>query len=116
VAGSGIILPGSVTVVLNGSGNGTARIGPIGAREKWYAATAAVSCATNAAEALCRLYVGDQPIPSNYVDGTLSGSTGDSTGRVAGAPITLGRYIWAVWTGGDPGTVATLAVSGTRDL
>jgi len=80
------------------------------------AATAAVSCATNVAEAMCRIYVGDQPIPSNYVDGTLSGSTGDSTGRVSGAPITLGRYVWAVWSGGDPGTVATLAVSGTRDL
>lgn len=116
MAGSGIILPGSVTTVLDGAGAGRARIGPVGARETWYASTAAVSCSTNAAEALCRIYVGDQPIPSNYVDGTLSGSTGDSTGRVAGAPITLGRYVWAVWAGGDPGAVATLAVSGTRDL
>lgn len=116
MAGSGIILPGSVTVVLSGAGAGTAKIGPAGARETWYAASAAVSCATNVAEASCRIYVGDQPIPSNYVDGTLSGSTGDSTGRVSAAPITLGRYVWAVWAGGDPGTVATLSVTGTRDL
>lgn len=115
MTGSGIILPGSVTVVLNGAGGGTVKIGPVGARETWYPATAAVSCATNVAEAACRIYVGDQPIPSNYRDGTLSGSTGDSTSRVEG-PLTLGRYIWAVWAGGDPGTVATLAVSGTRDL
>jgi hypothetical protein len=116
VAGAGIILPGSVTVVLNGSGNGTAKIGPVGARETWYAAVASVSVSTNVKEAACRIYVGDQPIASNFADGTLSGSTGDATGRVSAAPITLGRYVWAVWTGGDAGAVATLSVTGTRDL
>jgi hypothetical protein len=116
VAGSGIILPGSVTAVLNGAGAGTARTGPSGARETWYPTNAAVSCSTNVAEAQCRIYVGDQPIPSNLVDSTLSGSTGDATGRVGAAPVTLGRYVWAVWTGGDPGAVATLSVTGTRDL
>lgn len=110
------IRPGSVTVVLNGSGAGTAKNGPSGAFETWNAQAAAVSASTNTAEAQCKIYVGDSPTAPNYVDGTLSGSTGDSTGRVSARPLKLGDYVWAVWTGGDPGAVATLNVTGTRTL
>lgn len=112
----GLIRPGSVTVVLNGSGTGTAKIGPSGAFETWQAQAAAVSVATNSAEAQCRIYLGDSAIAPNFVDSTLSGSTGDSTGRVSARPLRLGDYIWAVWTGGDPGAVATLNVTGTRTV
>jgi hypothetical protein len=110
------IRPGSVTVVLSGSGAGTARIGPAGARETWQAEAASVSVSTSTAEAQCRIYVGDSATAPNYVDGTLSGSTGDSTGRVSARPLKLGDYVWAVWTGGDPGAVATLNVTGTRTV
>lgn len=110
------ILPGAVTIVLNGSGKGTAKLGPVGAREVWNPLTASVSCATNVKEAQCQIFVGDLPTPNNFVDGTLSGSTGDSTGRVAGMPVTLGWFVWAVWSGGDAGTVATLNVRGSRDI
>lgn len=109
------ILPGTATVVLDGSGNGTAKVGPIGAREIWFPASASVSVATNRAEAACRIYVGDSPIPGNFRDGTLSGSTGDSTDRASG-PIPLGSWVWAVWTGGDPGSVATLNVAGNKTI
>ena len=110
------IRPGSVTVALNGSGGGTARIGPAGAAEMWQPAIASVSVSTNASEAQCRIYIGDQPTQANYVDGTLSGSTGDSTDRVSARPLKLGDYIWAVWSGGDAGSVATLNVTGTRTV
>jgi hypothetical protein len=110
------IRPGSVTVVLNGSGAGTAKIGPAGAFETWQAEAAAVSVATNTAEAQCRIYVGTDATAPNYVDGTLSGSTGDSTGRVSARPLKLGDYVWAVWSGGDAGAVATLNVTGTRTV
>lgn len=110
------ILPGSVTVVLDGSGAGRAKIGPVGARETWSPESAGVSVATSTAEAQCKIYVGDSPTPANFRDGTLSGSTGDSTDRVAGSPVKVGRFIWAVWAGGDPGSVATLNVTGTREI
>jgi hypothetical protein len=110
------IIPGAVTVVLDGSGNGTARIGPAGARETWFPAVASVSAATAVKEAQCRIYVGPAAAPQYFIDGTLSGSTGDSTDRVASQPVPLGSFIWAVWAGGDAGSVATLNVTGTRTV
>ncbi|HEV2244909.1 MAG TPA: hypothetical protein VGR98_27995 [Streptosporangiaceae bacterium] len=110
------IRPGAVTITLDGSGNGTAKIGPAGMAEVWQAAVASVSASTNGREAQCKVYVGDQPTAANFIDQTLSGSTGDSTGRVSARPLRLGDYVWAVWAGGDPGAVATLNVTGTRDV
>lgn len=107
---------GTATVVLNGSGNGTAKVGPIGARENWTPAAAAVSVSTRTAEAQCKLFVGPSPTADNYIGGTLSGSTGDSTGRVSAQPVPLGSFVWAVWAGGDPGSVATLSVQGTKNV
>lgn len=110
------IIPGTATVVLDGSGNGTAKVGPVGAREIWSPSSASVSVSSHAAEAAARIYVGDSPIAANFVDGTLSGSTGDSTGRVSAYQVKLGWFIWAVWAGGDPGAVATLNVAGTKTV
>lgn len=110
------IVPGVATVVLNGSGNGTAKVGPIGTRETWSPAVASVSVSTNVNEALCRIYIGDSVSAANYIDGTLSGSTGDSTGNVSGCQVPLGWYVWAVWSGGDAGSVATLNVTGTKTV
>lgn len=110
------INPGTATAVLNGSGNGVAKLGPVGARETWTPATVAVSVATNTSEASCRIYAGDSPTPANFIDGTLSGSTGDSTDRIAGSRLQVGDFIWAAWFGGDPGSVGTVNVTGNRSV
>jgi hypothetical protein len=111
-------LSASAVVTLDGTGAGTARTGPTGMREKWQAATASVktgqAVVTN--EAACRIYVGEDASSPNYVDGTLSGSTGDSTDRVSAQEITPGMYVLAVWSGGDPGAQGQLNVNGTRTL
>ena len=103
-------------VILDGSGNGTVRVGPLSAREVWNAANASVKVATNALEARCSIYVGNAATSQYFRDTTLTGSTGDSTGKVDSAPIKVGSYIWAVWTGGDPGQQATLTVTGTKEV
>lgn len=113
---SASILPSAVTIIFDGSGNGTARIGPLGAREVWHADSASVHASTSVSEAQCKIFLGTDATASNYVDGTLSGSTGDSTDRVGGRPIPFGQYIWAVWSGGDAGAVGTLNVTGIRDI
>lgn len=109
----------SATVILNGAGAGTAQLGPINARETWTPQVASVK--TNQApgaivnEAQCKIYAGADTSDSNYVDGTLSGSTGDSTDNFS-QPVLCGEYVFAVWTGGDAGAQGRVIVRGTKQL
>lgn len=105
----------SVPVTLDGSGAGTARAGPVNAREIWTPSQASVSVSTAVSEAQCRIYEGEAPDQPNYADGTLSGSTGDSTTNVYG-PMYVGQYIWAVWSGGDRGATGYLNITGTKTI
>jgi hypothetical protein len=102
-------------VVLNGSGNGTASVGPVGARDVWYPENVHVQVSSDGNEAICNIYVGDAPQQRCFRDNTASGSIGDSSDRVQGA-LKNPHKVWAVWTGGDAGAVATLTVTGTRDV
>lgn len=109
----------AASVTLNGSGAGTVKLGPISAREVWNPTSASVK--TNQAvgavvnEASCKLYVGLSATDENFRDGTFSGSSGDSSDLVSGR-LTVGNYVWATWTGGDAGAIATLVVSGSKDI
>jgi hypothetical protein len=105
----------SVPIVLDGSGNGMARLGPVSHGEAWNPATTSVKVSTNTLEAQCRIYQGDSPTDRNFIDGTLSGSTGDSTDRAEG-PIRMPNAVFAVWTGGDAGATATLRIIGSKDI
>lgn len=107
---------GFVTLDING--NGTVQIGPLSAREVWHPSNAAVSVTPTPPvnEAICKIYAGDQPIQMHFVDGTFSGSSGDSTDSIGSREIKVGWKVWAVWTGGDVGAIATLVVTGSKDL
>ena len=107
----------SGTVVLNGSGNGTAKVGPLSAREIWHPDNVHVSANANPVnDALCKIYVGDLPIQQNFRDGTVSGSSGDSSDRVNADIVVCGKYVFAVWSGGDAGATAVMTVTGTKDV
>lgn len=108
----------SDSVTLDGSGNGTLQMRPLGSREHWLPNLASVSASTNTSEAQCKIYIGPSATAQYFVDGTLSGSTGDSTDRVSGYDIsrTQQPYIWAVWAGGDPGATGTMVISGTKEI
>lgn len=103
------------SVVLDGSGNGTVGIGPIGARETWHPDQASVAASTAVKEASCSIYVGDAPTGAFFRDRTISGSTGDSSTNVGG-DVPVGWKVWAVWTGGDAGALATLTVTGDKEI
>lgn len=115
-------MPATVTlnetgiVNLDASGNGTAQIGPLSAREVWNPASAHVQVASNINEAQCTIYAGPDTSQQYFRDNTLSGSTGDSTDRISADVIKVGNFIWAVWAGGDPGSQAILAVTGTKTV
>lgn len=97
---------------LDGSGNGTASVGPLSPGESWSGVTAAVKVATNASEATCAVYAGAAATPCYFAGATTWGSTGDSTTNVP--VVKVGGNVFAVWTGGDPGAQATLTVTGTK--
>lgn len=102
-------------VTLDGSGNGTAAVGPTAQGETWAAGfTAAVHASTNAAEATCRVYCGAGSSPQYFIDGTTWGSTGDSTSNTP--QMHTGQVVTAVWTGGDPGATAYLSCTGSRTV
>jgi len=106
-------------VILSGIGGGTARLGPLTARETWYpdqASVKVVFSGTNPTnEAVCRIYKGDVATDNNFKDGTFSGSSGDATDKIAGK-TQKGIYIYAVWIGGDAGATAYLTVTGEKEI
>lgn len=104
-----------VPVTLDGSGNGTASAGPLTAREIWRLTSVACSVSSNSSEATFAIYVGDRVAPGNLRDQSFSGSSGDSSDRVT-EPIKSGWKVWGVWAGGDPGAIATMSLTGTRDI
>lgn len=117
----GTLLPLSenVSVKLNAFGDGTAKLGPTGHGTIWEPEVASVRVngpVTN--EATCQIFVGHDPTADNFVDATATGSTGDSTDNVGtrGAHMRTGNFIWAVWSHGDVGAIATLTVTGTVNL
>lgn len=102
-------------ITLNGSGAGTARLGPLTAREIWYPQTASVKANTSPTnEATCQLFVGETATLDNFRDNTFSGSSGDASGKITGK-LSKGSYVYAVWTGGDAGVQAYLTVTGDPD-
>lgn len=107
---------GTVSVTLNGSGGGTAKIGPLSAREIWNPDNAHVSVATHVKEAQCSIYAGTSVYANTFRDATVKGSSGDSTDRINSDVIKSGMYIFAVWTNGDANAVATLNVTGMKSI
>jgi len=104
----------SAQVTLDGSGNGTASIGPLSPGEIWDGLTAAVRVATNTDEAIASVYAGAGVSAGYFRGATTWGSTGDSTSQLP--QVRVGGNIFAVWTGGDAHQVATLTVTGTRTV
>jgi hypothetical protein len=105
----------SVSTVLGAAGGGTVSTGPQVTNEMWNVTVASVSCSTNGSEATCRIYAGGYISQGAFIDGTTWGSTGDSTTNFA-TPVYTGQQVFAAWTGGDPGAIATLVVQGTRQV
>lgn len=107
-------------VTLDGSGNGTAKVGPLSAREVWHpdnvhvSTTQALGSVVN--EATCKIYVGDAVRTQTYRDTTFTGSSGDASDKVGADRVMIGQWVWGVWNGGDAGVTAVMNVTGLRDV
>lgn len=100
----------SVSVVLDGSGNGTVKLGPSNSFQQWVPSNAACAVSSNNAEPVFVLYNGT-PGNANRIGGTYTGSN-DNT-DISGVTLFPGSYLTGVWSGGDPGATATLSIQGT---
>jgi len=108
------------TVTLDGSGNGQVAIGPPpGTVWALDLATLNVAPAPGQAATINQpqgfLYRGSAQGPLELVDTTYTGAQA-SSGKAGGAPYFSGQMLWAKWTGGDAGAVATLRAFGTQML
>jgi hypothetical protein len=106
------------TAAIGGQGNGTASLGPGGHGITWTLGTISVRTAQTVATGTCQctIYVGDDTSPVNFLDSTFSGDTGDSTDAANGQQIRLGKYVFAVWSGGVANDIATLTLTGTMEV
>ncbi len=105
----------STSIALDGSGNGTASLGPTGPQETWTPSNVSVICSTNVLEATCKVFAGPAATGPYFKDITVDGSTGDATDK-CNLVIPKGWFVWAVWTGGDAHATATLNVDGVKSV
>lgn len=104
------------TIRLGVGGIGTVRIGPRSAREVWHPDNVHVSCSTNVLESSCTIYAGADISSATFRDESQAASTGEASGAVSADTLEIGKFVFAVWVGGDVGALATLTVTGTRDV
>jgi hypothetical protein len=105
----------TTSIVLDGSGNGTAHLGPRGMGTVWLPQVVSIKTSTAVKSPTCKVYAGASATDDNFVDGTYTGAQ-NATDNIGGQRIYPGFQIWAVWTGGDAGATATLSVSGSKEL
>ena len=94
-------------ITLDANGYGYIRLAPAG--KKWQITSINVLCSTHVLEARARIYV-DQIGDAYAIDGTYSGSSGDTSDTVF--YLTDGQPMYVEWSGGDVGTIASVRVLG----
>lgn len=102
-----------ITVKLDASGNGRAAIGPSFGPAVWHVAVTSVRTSQPGQGNIpqCAIYRGTEDA-NGYIDLTYDGSA-----DACDIPFDLiqGTQVIAVWSGGNPGDIATLSVTGMRE-
>lgn len=104
----------SQPVTLDSDGNATAFVAPNGT-EKWNVNRYGVLTNQDPVATtipICKLYM-DSVADANFIDGTYTGNQDAGDGNII---LEKNQKLYAVWTGGIPGSIATLSVFGTREL
>lgn len=97
---------------LNGSGNGQCGFGPPSAT-RWALRLSSVSVSTSNVQPSVAWYRGSPTGPIELIDQSFTGAQA-STGKVGGPFFYPGQWLWAVWSGGDPGALAELRAYGQQ--
>jgi len=109
VGNDGIAAP----VTLGAAGTGTARCGPSGVGAAWSLDQANVYTSVGALDpAQASVFIGPSPLAQYQVAASLAG--GAAQVALGGVSLDPGWSVWAVWSGGAPGTVGYLYVTGAK--
>ena len=108
----------SASVTLDGTGAGTVALGPTFPRERWLPESTSITCTgtipTTGTPSVF-IYAGYGVAPGNVIDSTYN-VTGAASSLISGRTLISGEKVFAVWSGGPPNQVATLAVNGQRQV
>jgi hypothetical protein len=100
------------SVVLDGSGDGFAELGPARVKEHWQPVSVYVSVATAVLQATATLFIGTSINTATQAASTILGSSGDTCGT-PGLDMPAGYKLFVQWKAGDPGQLATMHVLGS---
>ena len=101
--------------VFQASGAAQALCGPQSGGESWSLDQCFLSTSVGALDpAECTVFVGGQPLAQYAVTGSLSG--GQSQFGMGGVNVPNGWFVWALWTGGTPGALGFLRVTGVKTV
>lgn len=103
----------TASITLDGSGNGSVRIGPQYADQIWHISNIATLVSSSALEATFNVYQGRSAGSGNFKGGSLTASNDSSD--FSNVVIYHGDTIFAQWVGGDPGATATIVISGEME-
>lgn len=108
----------TASVVLDGSGNGTAETGPTVPGEVWFPASTSITCGgtipTSGTPSVFT-YAGGGVSAATFVDSTYN-VTSAASSLISGQKLYPGQQVFAVWSDGPPNETATLVVAGTRQV
>ena len=109
----------SASVVLDGSGNGIASLGPGTPGHVWQPQTVsifmtgAIPTPGGSNVSVVYLYAGNDTSAISLIDSTYNVNA-NSTGAIQGIVLYPGQFISAQWVFGNPHATATVNVVGTR--
>lgn len=104
----------STQIVLDASGNGAVTIGPSYSYQIWKPTQINVLVSSNQKEPVFKYYRGSSIGLTNYLGGTYTGSNDQSD--ISGQILQPGEVFLCVWTGGDPGALASVGLNGTKEI
>jgi hypothetical protein len=105
---------GTATLVtFPASGKITAQVGPQGVGEVWSLDQCSVQTSVGQLDtSQCTIYCGPAAVAAYQTAPAFSG--GASQLGLGGITLSVGEFVFAVWTGGTSGATAQLRVTGTR--